>query len=359
MLSGLWDISTGSHGRTRSITAENPTGEHGRGGRASTGTGATAARELGVGWKISPSIVIPAGSSTDLASINSSGVIRHIWLTTTAEGREAVLRTYWDGEPEPAVETPLGDFFCNGWGRFAEVTSLPIVVAPYRAMTSYWEMPFKSGARISIENLASRDITVYYQVDYSEQSVPAGAGYFHARWRRDNPVDGTGIHKLLELPSGPGLYCGTYVAFGTNSPGWWGEGELKFYIDDDEDYPSICGTGTEDYFGGAWDFDVPGQGYTVYSSPFFGMNQVIKPDGLYDSQQRFGMYRWHVLDPVTFDTGLRVTIQDLGWHGDGRYLQRRDDVASMVTWYHARPSSMPGRKLTLDEMEVDSRPRAR
>jgi hypothetical protein len=259
---------------------------------------------------------------------------------------------YWDGNDVPAVEVPLGDFFCNGWACFSPVASLPIVVAPHRGMNSYWQMPFKTKARLTLENLSAKDLTLYYQVDYSEQEVAADAGYFHARWRRDNPVSEEGLHELLDCPSGPGLYCGTYMAVGVNSPGWWGEGEVKFYLDDDREFPTICSTGTEDYFGGAWNFDVTGEGYTPYSTPFLGLNQVIRPDGLYLSQQRFGMYRWHVLDPIAFDDGLRVTIQDLGWHEDRTYRKRRDDIASLVTWYHALAACIPARGLTLAEMEV-------
>ena len=352
MLSNLWSVGSAYHGRSRAITAENPTGQRGQGGRARTGTGADAARDLGEGWKISPSTVVAAGTTAELASIEGPGFIRHIWLTTTGTGRELVLRMYWDGEQEPAVEAPLGDFFCNGWGRFAPVTSVPVVAASNRGMNCYWEMPFQTGARVVLENLSAENLTVYYQVDYSEQDVGSHAGYFHARWRRENPVNESCTYELLDCPSGPGLYCGTYLAVGVNSPGWWGEGEFKFYLDDDDQYPTICGTGTEDYFGGAWNFDVPGTGYTPFSAPFSGLNQVITPDGLYSSQQRFGMYRWHVPDPIAFDHRLRATVQVLGWAKDRRYRKRRDDVASMVTWYHARPSCMAGRELTLDELEV-------
>jgi hypothetical protein len=125
-----------------------------------------------------------------------------------------------------------------------------------------------------------------------------------------------------------------------NSSGWWGEGEIKFYLDGDEAFPTICGTGTEDYFGGAWNFDVPGQGYTPFSTPFLGLPQVLRPDGLYRSQQRFGMYRWHVMDPVRFESDLRVTIQALGWPSGRRYLPLQDDIAS-TAFYHLRETSSP------------------
>lgn len=356
MLADLSDISVARHGRARSVSAENRDGAVGQGGRAEAGTGFQAARELGIGWKISPSIEIPAGAEVDLARIAGPGALKHMWLTTTGSWREMVLRIFWDQSELPAVEVPLGDFFCNGWDHFSPVSSLPVVVAPYKALNCYWEMPFRKEARISLENLGRGPAVVYYQVDYTEREVGADGGYFHAYWRRENPLVEAGIYELLSEVPGPGLYCGTYLAVGVNSPGWWGEGEVKFFLDEDEDFPTICGTGTEDYFGGAWDFDVAGAGYTTFTAPFVGLNQVIMPDGLYNSQQRFGMYRWHVTDPVTFQRKLRVTIQDLGWHRDGRYLKRRDDVASTAFWYQSAPEGRERRDLGTDELEVGSRP---
>lgn len=356
MLSSVWDVSVARHGRSRSLSAENPDGAPGQGGRATEGTGANAGRDLGRGWKMSPSIELPAGAEADLGRVPGPGVIKHIWLTTSGGWRELVLRMYWDGSAEPAVEVPLGDFFCNGWDRFSAVNSVPIVVAPYRAFTCYWEMPFRTSARISLENLAGRPAIVYYQVDYAEIDVAANAAYFHAYWRRENPLREPGTYQLLDEVQGPGLYCGTYLAVGVNSPGWWGEGEVKFFIDDDDEFPTICGTGTEDYFGGAWNFDVVGDGYTTFSAPFVGLNQVVQPDGLYHSQQRFGMYRWHIPDPVVFERRLRATVQDLGWHRDGRYLKRRDDMASTVFWYQAAPGGWARRQLSVDELEVGSVP---
>ena len=119
---------------------------------------------------------------------------------------------------------------------------------------------------------------------------------------------------------------------------WWGEGEIKFYIDGDAEFPTICGTGTEDYFGGAYNWDVDGQ-YVTYTTPFMGMHQVIRPDGLYKSQQRFGMYRWHIMDPIRFDQDLRVTIQALGWRSGGRYLALQPDMASVAYWYQRLPAA--------------------
>lgn len=338
--------------RTRSISPENFTGAPGEGGKATTGTGAEASRELGVGWKVSPSIKLDAGTTFTLADISGSGCITNIWLTTDIRKmRSLVLRAYWDGDDAPAIEVPLGDFFCHGWNQFAQVSSQMIAVNPHGGCNSYWPMPFRSGARFTIENLSDEDVFVYYQITYEEGPVPEEAAYLHAQWRRSQPVDGA-LHVMLEGIEGRGHYAGTYMAWGVNSTGWWGEGELKFYMDDDKDYPTICGTGTEDYFGGAWNFDVPGQGYTAFTTPFLGMPQVIRPDGLYESQQRFGMYRWHTPDPIRFSERLsRVDVQTLGWRSKGRYRQLRDDVATTAFFYLDRTSTNRPAAPTADEME--------
>ena len=247
-------------GATRSISAENPDGAVGGGGRATEGTGAQAARDLGRGWKVSPSIDIGAGQTADLAVIEGPGEIRHIWLTThPSNWRRLVLRAYWDGSAEPAIEVPVGDFFGQGWGAFAQLSSVPVAVNPHGGFNCYWPMPFRHGARISLENTADSSERVYFQVTY-QTGEPAGESYLHAQWRRSNPVVTGGPHVLLDGVTGRGHYVGTYLAWGANSSGWWGEGEVKFYLDDDEEFPTICGTGTEDYFGGAWNFDVPGPG---------------------------------------------------------------------------------------------------
>jgi hypothetical protein len=341
---------------SRAITAENPSGGRGGGARATEGTGAKAARDLGVGWKVSPSRAIPAGETLEIAAIDGPGVVRHLWLTTHPDAwRSMVLRMSWDGEDEaPAVAVPLGDFFCQGWGEYAPLLSEPIVVAPHGGMNCYFPMPFRTSARISIENLGPVDQVVYYQVDYALGEMPDDAGYLHATWRRANPVPAGDVYTILDGGRGRGAYIGTYLAVGVNSPGWWGEGELKFFMDG-ETYPTICGTGTEDYFGGAWDFEVPGQGYSTYSSSYLGLHQVIRPDGLYSSQTRFGMYRWHLPDPVNFERSLKVTIQDLGWRPDGRYLPRSDDMASVAYWYSEDPAGLKS-ELSLDAFEVSSLP---
>jgi hypothetical protein len=346
-------MSMVSSARSRSISPENRTGGPGAGGAATAGTGARAARDLGRGWKVSPSIEIGAGGTETLAEIAGPGTIRHLWLTTHRDHwRQLVLRVYWEGAAVPAVEVPVGDFFCSGWGEFAQVSSVPVAVNPNGGFNCYWEMPFRSAARVTLENLGEAPAVVYYQVDYELAEVPDGAGYLHAQWQRSNPLGDRATHPILTGAAGPGHYVGTYLAWGVNSSGWWGEGEVKFHLDGDGEWPTICGTGTEDYFGGAWNFDVPGQGYTAYSTPYLGLPQILRPDGLYRSQQRFGMYRWHLPDPVRFADELRVTVQALGWRSGGRYLPLRDDIASTAFWYQVGPAGAPGDPMDADHLEV-------
>ncbi len=339
----LGNLSQLSNAETRSISAENFTGAKGQGGMATEGTGAVAATGLGQGWKVSPSINIAGNTTVTLADIAGPGAIQHIWLTVHPDHwRKLVFRCYWDDEETPSVETPVGDFFCNGWGERCNVTSLAICVNPAGGFNSYWEMPFRRHARITVENLTPDEVRgFYYQVTYTLTDVPEDRAYFHAQWRRANPLVYMDDHTVLDGIRGQGHYVGTYLAWQVNNTGWWGEGEIKFFMDGDRAWPTIVGTGTEDYFGGAWDFEQPKGEYCVFSSPYTGLPQVIKPDGLYRSQQRFGMYRWHITDPIRFKEDLRVTIQALGWrairNGIRRYLPLQDDIASVGYWYQTEP----------------------
>jgi hypothetical protein len=346
----LGNLSRLSNAQSRSISPENFTGEKGAGGMATEGTGARMARDLGPGWKISPSIFIEPGETFTLADIEGPGAIQQVWMTLAlGKWRHSIIRIYWDDQEQPSVECPAGDFFANGWEVFAQVTSLAVCVNPGRAFNCYWEMPFRKRARITMSNIGEEKLYVYYQINYCLTEVPADAAYFHAQFRRVNPLPAKEVYTILDGVRGAGHYVGTYMAWGVNNSGWWGEGEIKFYIDGDDPYPTICGTGTEDYFCGAYNFDVGSMArdpatapaYVAFNSPYAGLPQVIRPDGLYKSQQRFGMYRWHIMDPVRFGADLKVTIQALGWRTakDRRYLPLQDDIASVAFWYQALPTA--------------------
>lgn len=333
----LGNLSRLSNALTRSISAENFTGEKGKGGMATEGTGANAARDLGIGWKISPCVSIEGKSTFTLADIVGQGAIQQIWMTMSPDAwRKMILRMYWDGETEPSVAVPVGDFFCCGWNERVNISSLPVCVNPAGGFNCYWEMPFRKSARMTLENLGEEPVTVFFQVNYTLTEVPDDAAYFHAQFRRSNPLPYGTVHTILDNVQGQGHYVGTYLAWGVNNNGWWGEGEIKFYMDGDDEFPTICGTGTEDYFGGAWGFEQHGE-YGIFTTPYSGLAQVIKPDGLSRSQQRFGMYRWHIMDPIRFAEDLRVTIQALGWRSGGRYLPLQDDISSTAFWYQAEP----------------------
>ena len=350
-----------SDAKTRSISPENFTGEKGKGGMATTGTGQDAARELGQTWKVSPSVRIKAKTTFTLAEIDGPGAIQHIWMTPTGNWRFSILRFYWDDETTPSVEVPVGDFFGMGWGKYAPLNSLAVCVNPGSAFNCYWPMPFRKKCKITMENIADEDMVLYYQVDYILTEVPADAAYFHAQFRRTNPLPYKTDYTLVDGIKGRGQYVGTYMAWGVHNNGWWGEGEIKFFMDGDTQYPTICGTGTEDYFCGSYDFDtrkknaagVDEVNYTEFSTPYTGLHQVIRGDGHYQMAQRFGLYRWHITDPIRFDKDLRVTIQALGWRDGGRYLPLKDDIASTVFWYQTEPHNPFPKLPTKDELEVN------
>jgi len=333
-----------SSAKTRSISPENFSGEKGKGGMAkledkdmvNVANASGAARDLGQGWKVNPFVRIQPGQTFTIAEIEGSGAIQHIWMTPTGIWRFSILRIYWDDETEPSVECPVGDFFGMGWNEYAPLNSLAVCVNPGSAFNCYWTMPFRKKCRITMENVNEKDpMTLYYQVDYTLTEVPADAAYFHAQFRRMNP-NTTSDYTIVDDIKGRGQYVGVYLAWGVNNNGWWGEGEIKFFMDGDSKFPTICGTGTEDYFCGSYNFDRGGQ-YKEFCTPYSGLHQVIRPDGTYKSQQRFGLYRWHIMDPVRFEKDLKITIQDLGWRQGGRYLPQQSDISSVCFWYQTDP----------------------
>lgn len=333
-----------SNAKTRSISPENFTGEKGKGGMAdpvkdkdkrNIANAAYPARDLGQTWKVNPYIKIAGGEVFTIAEMDGPGAIQHIWMTPTGNWRSTIIRIYWDGETTPSVEAPVGDFFCMGWGQYAPLSSLAVCVNPGSAFNCYWTMPFRKSCKITTENILDEEMTLYYQIDYTLTDVPEDAAYFHAQFRRTNP-NLTSDYTMIDGIKGKGHYVGTYMAWGVNNNGWWGEGEIKFFMDGDSKFPTICGTGTEDYFCGSYNFDRNGK-YNEFCTPYAGLHQVIRPDGLYTSQQRFGLYRWHIADPIRFEKELRITIQDLGWKSGGRYLPQKSDIASVVFWYQTEP----------------------
>ena len=356
----LGNIMKLSNAVTRSITAENVYGEKGKGGMADLSAEPQAevaqlgqqwdgpnacARDLGQTWKVRPCITLPEQSTTTLMDVDGPGVIQHLWITVDAKWyRDLILRMYWDGESEPSVEAPVGDFFCNGWKTRANVLSIPINVNPSGGFNCYFPMPFRQHARITVENRAPNPIQgFFYAINYAMTEIGAEDAYFHAQFRRTNPLTYAEDYVILEGVKGKGQYVGVYMAWQQNASGWWGEGEFKAFIDGDRDFPTICGTGTEDYFGGAWAF---GQNF---SAPFLGY-PYGETEGRAGSQH--SVYRFHIMDPIRFQQDLRVTMQAIGWRSEGRYLPLQDDIASVAYWYQSEPHAPFPKIGSRDELEV-------
>ena len=241
---GMQNLFRPSHMVSRSICAENPTGGKGMGGRAVEGTGAHAARDLGVGWKVNPYLILQPNEETVLADIKGPGIIEQIWATPMGPWRNLILRIYWDDQEHPSVECPFGDFFGLGWGKFRQISSLPVCVNPGSAFNSYWPMPFKKRCRVTITSLNEHPHNFYYQINYALGEIPEDSLYFHAQFRRTNPLPYKSVYTIVDGIKGRGQYVGTSMSWGSNNSGWWGEGEIKFYLDGDKDFPTICGTGT-------------------------------------------------------------------------------------------------------------------
>lgn len=335
---------------SRVLSAENYRGEKGKGCMATPETtlhpnSAHAARELGIGWKLSPCIPLRAGETALLMDHDGPGLIRHLWFTMRKGTffRDIILRVYWDGEENPSVECPIGDFFCNAWNVQQLIYAQPINCNPYGGFNCFFPMPFRRHARITVTNDSPNDLDdFFYTIDYTEESVHEDALYFHAQWRRSNPVALGSTYTLVDGIKGRGHYVGCFIAYQQNNAGWFGEGELLMYVDGDRDHPSLAYTGTEDYFGGAWGF---GKNHLSesFSAPYFGY-QLVPPEGLSDNPSlhriagaRFTMYRFCVLDPVFFEKDLRIELQLLGWRTEHRFLPLQDDVASVTYWYQDEP----------------------
>ena len=337
MSNDLGNIYMKRNAESRSLSAENPTGEKGKGAMASPGGEGNlaqaweSARELGQGWKVRPFLTLGAGETATIMDHEGPGIIRHMWFTFKEEFyRDVIIRIYWDGQDTPSVEVPLGDFLCTSWASNQNILALPINVNPTGGINIYFPMSFKKHARITIENDSPNELTwFFYTIDYTLEDVPDDALYFHALWRRSNPLPYGEEYVILDGVKGQGQYVGTFMAWQQNNSGWWGEGELKMFIDGDKQFPTICGTGTEDYFGGAWCFG------DEYSAPYLGFRQVTKKSS--EVGARMTLYRFHIQDPVFFKSDLKVTMQALGWRSEKRLLPLQDDISSVAYWYQTLP----------------------
>lgn len=338
--------------KTRAITPENITGEKGKAAMSSS--------KLGMGRKGSASVTLPSQKETTIADIDGSGIIKHMWMTIrdhTTHGsfipRFVILKIYWDNAKIPAVNCPLGDFFCNGFGERYDVSSLPITVAPSGGFNSYFEMPFHKNARITLTNLFGEDIrSFFYCINYEEHDNLDEDLYFHAFWNRELNTKKTRDYTLLPTINDYGYYVGTFIELTALERYWWGEGEFKFYIDGDKEFPTITSTGMEDYFGGAWAFhDFDDEGNIVmktFSDNYLGFpfhNNVDRSrfhfdSGKPNSPHAFGndglpenaLYRWHLVDPISFEKNIKVTLQQIG-NDDISLFERSDDLASVSYWY--------------------------
>lgn len=353
-----------SNAQSRSISPENLTGGKGMAARTGVkeGSAGYAARELGIGWKVNPYMDIAPGETLKLGEAAGPGVIEHIWMTLGggADYRSAILRIYWDGEASPSVESPVGDFFASGWGRGNEplINSAVVAVNPGSGFNSFWQMPFRKTFRATLENRSQSRLRVYYSINYALQPVAKNAGYFHAQFRQVDRMKAKEVYTLLDGVQGRGQYVGTYLSHGAYGAGWWGEGEVKFYLDGDVEFPTIASTGEEDYFLGSYDFikrDASGARRETNFSGLYSGFYALKPVGFADPEyfqegveRRVGEYRWHLRDPIRFSRNLKVTIQNLGWEGakpgavigNGAYRALEDYLASVAYWYQAEPHAV-------------------
>jgi hypothetical protein len=332
---GLNNLPVIGSGRTRSISAENPTGEKGKGGMAIPNPGelkpaasARAADDLGQGWKVRPFIRVNAGETATLMDVNGSGIIEHIWMVENTN-RGLIIRFYWDGERDPSIESPVPDFFAIGHGRFAPVNSLAVTDNPKNGMSCFWPMPFHTKCRITLTNETKEDVSlVAYQITYQETPVSPALGTFHAQYRAA-PVAAQNPYVIVDGIKGKGRYVGTFLAWTQMEKGWFGEGEVKFYMDGDDKFPTICGTGTEDYFLASYGF--PQSFSTAYSGSVLAASDSGEPPNYWS------LYRWHIQDPINFDQDLKVTIQALGWEGAKYKKLTKDYITSVAYWYQKEP----------------------
>jgi len=305
---------------SRSISFENPTGAPGKGGKA--------ASQLGVGRKGSPARSIQPGETVQLCDIDGPGTIRHIWITVPAEPatfRNFVIRAVWDGQKHPSIECPLGDFFGFAHGKVMPYQSAVHSVGPSAGMNIWLPMPFAKRAKFTVTNEGNKQCGFFYQLTYTlGDKHPADVGRLHVLFRRENPTTEKKDFELLPLRKNKGRYIGAVIGVRNLHPkDWWGEGEFKVYMDGDTQFPTICGTGSEDYVGLSWGVQ---QVQYLYHGCSLTQNDFVS------------MYRWHLADPIAWKKEARITIQQISWSGP-LMAETSDDWSCATFWYEPLPSA--------------------
>ena len=303
---------------SRSISFENPTGARGEGGKA--------ASNLGVGRKGSPARTLKPGDVVQLCDIRGPGTIRHIWITTSSDPailRSVVLRAWWDDQAHPSIECPLGDFMGFAHGKVMSYQSAVHSVGEKAGMSFWLPMPFAKRARWEVANEGGKELPFFYQIDYTiKDRHPRDVGRLHVLFRRENPTTLKEDFELLPARTGKGRFIGSIIGIRALEGNWWGEGEIKVYLDGDREFPTICGTGSEDYVGLSWG---------IQQTPFRYNGCSLNQNGF------VSMYRWHLPDPIYWGKEVRIAIQQIGWK-DGLY-ERKDDWSCATFWYEPIPSA--------------------
>jgi len=304
---------------SRSISFENPTGAQGEGGKAES--------KLGVGRKGSPAITLKAGQEVQLCDIEGPGTIRHIWMTTSKEPnnlRSLVIRAWWDEQKHPSIECPIGDFMGFAHGRVMPYHSAVHSLGKNAGMNIWLPMPFTKRAKITLTNEGQKNVPLFYQVDYTIGDNHArDVGRLHVVFRRENPTTMKEDFVLLPTRTNKGRYIGALIGIRNLHPGqWWGEGEIKIYMDGDSEFPTICGTGSEDYVC---------LSYGMQETPYLHNGCNL------DQKNFVSMYRWHLPDPIYWQKECRITIQQIAWKQG--LAETQDDWSTATFWYEPVPSA--------------------
>ena len=323
----LYDLGTGLI--SRSISFENPTGEPGKGGQT--------ASNLGAGRKGFPAKGKVPGETVELCNIKGPGTVNHIWMTGGFRNKNAialrsmVIRAYWENQKHPSIECPLGDFMGSAHAKVNSYQSAVHSTGINSALNIWLPMPFNKNARLTLTNEGDANISLFYQVDYTiNNRHPENFGRLHVCFRRENPTTLKKDFEILPERTGEGRFIGAVLGIRALESNWWGEGEVKIYMDGDTEFPTICGTGSEDY---------------VCLS--YGMQQTpFQYHGCSWNQNSFiSMYRWHIPDPIYWEKKCRIVIQQIGYSGQLRQenkpplYERQDDWSSATFWYEPVPSS--------------------